>query len=246
MDQNTPKLIRRFVYSAGALLLAVAIVLFVSNLTAGRVIHPHDPVCNLPVPSFFWIVGGLGVVVAGICLFAQNIRLQLGFICWFATNLLVYGIGLLCLGVKAGFRGYLLTVSDAFWISCDTANLFLTLLTAYLLVGSLAALVWLRFGKAASQRAALGRIKNTCTNCGGRFEFSVQNSGQKIPCPHCQTLLDLQQDENLKISCYFCQGHIEFPAYALGTKIPCPHCRSDITLRPPRRAEPSKQGLEKV
>jgi hypothetical protein len=80
---------------------------------------------------------------------------------------------------------------------------------------------------------AAGFLKVSCPSCGGHIKFSIQNLGQKMPCPHCQTNITLRKPENLKVSCYFCKGHIEFPAHAIGQKLKCPHCHMDIGLKEP-------------
>ena len=71
---------------------------------------------------------------------------------------------------------------------------------------------------AETSKATDKSLKMSCSSCGGHIKFAVQNLGQRIACPHCQTAITLRQPENLKMSCFFCKGHIEFPSHALGQK----------------------------
>ncbi len=98
----------------------------------------------------------------------------------------------------------------------------------YLLLGSFAALIWLWAERGSKTDG--GSLKMSCSACGGHIQFSAQNVGRKITCPHCWCTVTLRKPENLKMPCPDCQGHIEFPSHALGQKTACPHCNKNIIL----------------
>jgi DNA-directed RNA polymerase subunit RPC12/RpoP len=226
---------RIFIWSAGALLLAAATSGFITNWASVGFTTAHDPIFLVSIRNLFWIVGGVGLAVALVCLFGRRISLPLTLILWLSMNLLIYRAGLAYYGMHGGFRGYLGNLSDVFGISPDTADGMLNMMVLYLLIGSSISLLfpwaWTRMRKSSAN--AGGRIKNFCPACGGKVEFPVHEIGRQIACPHCQTTITLRKPESLKMSCVLCGGHIEFPAHAIGQKIPCPHCAKTITLLKP-------------
>jgi len=230
------KLIRAYIYSAGSLLLALATVLMLANFQRQPTdfIPVRDMVLNLQLPALFWILGGMVLLAALLCLFGRQTNLQLGIVLWLATNLIVYRIGLHYMGAKGGVQGYLGEMSDVFGLSTGTMSGLLIAAVWYLVIGSLIAmtLAWAA-EKIGSNRAKLS-IKMACAQCGGHIEFFLRNLGQKISCPHCQNRITLcKPEESLKMACFFCHEHIAFPVHAIGEKIPCPHCNMDITLKEP-------------
>jgi hypothetical protein len=230
---KTASLPRLFGYSAGVLLLAAALVLFISVWAGTRLIHPHEPLFGMSLPGFFCIVGGFELAVATICLFGQNTFLQAVLVLWLAMNFAAYQAGLWWMGVNGGYKGYLGDVSAAFGISAGTADMLLKILVLYLLVGSLFSFLWpwIKRESTESQGNTDGYMKTSCPACGGHIQFAAQNVGQKISCPHCQKETTLRMPGLLKMSCYFCKEHIEFPSHAIGHKMRCPHCKNDITLK---------------
>jgi hypothetical protein len=232
---QTSNLPRLFTYSTGALLLAAALGMFISVCVGIGRIHPHDPLFTIPITNLFWIIGGLELLIALICLFGKQVILQVALVFWLAMNFIVYQIGLWLTGISGGFKGYLGDMSAAFGISCGTADMMLKTMVLYLFTGSSLSLLWLWTKKESGDARSNtnGCLKTCCPACGGHITFPSQNLGQKIPCPHCQMTITLRKPENLKMACFFCKGHIEFPVHAIGEKIPCPHCNMDITLMEP-------------
>jgi hypothetical protein len=229
---KTISLLRQFVGSAGVLLLAVALAMFISLWASRGLIHPHEPVFGMSLPEFFCVIGGFELSIALICLFGQNTFLQATLILWLAVNFAAYQAGLWWMGGTAEFKGYLGDVSAAFGISAGSADLILKALILYLLAGSLLSLAgsWIKKESKETQDNADGHLKTSCPSCGCHIRFAAQNVGQKISCPHCQKETTLRKPGFLKMSCCFCRGHIEFPSHAVGHKMRCPHCENDITL----------------
>ncbi|HEY5298230.1 MAG TPA: hypothetical protein VIK59_09910 [Verrucomicrobiae bacterium] len=217
-------LIRIFIYSAGALLLAAASAVFMTNWANAGFGTAHDPIFGITIRNVFWIVGGIELAVALVCLFGRPTSLQLTLVLWLSINLVVYRLGL-----AGSFRGSIGNLSDVLGISPAMADGLLKIVVLYLLTGSFLSLLWLWMRKKFG--AANGYLKTSCVSCGGHINFSTQNLGQKIACPHCQKETILRKPDLLKMSCFFCQEHIEFPTHALGEKIKCPHCNNDITLK---------------
>jgi hypothetical protein len=214
---------------AGALLLAIAASLFLVNWTSpANLVLPHDPVFALSVRPLFWIAGGLALAVALVCLFDDRPSRQMILLAWVATNFAVYEGGLYWMGCR-GLTGYLGGFSRTFSLPATAANALVLASLGSLLALSYGSLLWLRQQKKLDRNFQ----KMSCPACGAHIKFALQNLGQKIPCPQCQTAITLRQPDNLKIACFFCQGHIEFPAHAIGEKMPCPHCQMDITLKEP-------------
>src|SRR5882724_199761 len=237
------KLTRLFIYTAGGILLAAALVRFLV-VTNAPFLPLRDPLLGIPT---FWLVliaGGIELILGLNCLFGRHIRLQTGLLAWLASNFLVYRIGLFSIGCPQKY-GCLGSLTDPLHLSRGTTGFVMEIIPVYLLLGSYVTFIWLWFtkeGKAAQSIAAMspdqrdaasGLSKMICPSCGGKVKFPAHNIGQRIPCPHCRTTIMLRKPENLKMSCYFCKEHIEFPAHAIGEKLKCPHCHNDITLKEP-------------
>jgi hypothetical protein len=219
--------IQLFKDSAAAILLALASVLFIANWTSPPDwVWPLDPVINLPFRTLCWAVGGVAVVAALICLFADRPAFSLGLLAWLGLNAMMYLIGTYLQGWH-GQSGLFESISHSFSLPPDLTNLLVSLLAVYLLAGSVGSLFWLRrLGKLDEK---LGKMP--CPACGVHIRFDRGNTGQKTGCPQCQASITLRQPDLLKMSCFFCKEHIEFPAHAIGEKLKCPHCNQDITLK---------------
>ncbi|MFM2296039.1 MAG: hypothetical protein RLZZ350_2452 [Verrucomicrobiota bacterium] len=225
------KLIKIFIYSAGSILLGAGLVRFVIALGHLQVLAVPEPLLGIPLRHAVFLVGIYEVAVALICLFGRSIKLQLIWLFWLLANYFIYRIGLFFSGIHP--QGTCIgSLNDPFHLHEGNSAVLFALLPYYLLFVSLLALCWLWRASRITQSA--NQLKMSCPACGVHIEFAHPNTGQKIPCPQCQTAITLRRpDENLKISCFFCQGHIEFPAHAIGEKIKCPHCQMDITIKEP-------------
>jgi len=230
------RILRIFTHSAAALLLAMASALFLINLTGPvHLVQPHDPIFAISLRHMFWIIGGIAVLAAWLCLFSERPAQPTAWVAWLATNFLIYRIGLYWNGCH-DLTGFLGSFSYAFGIPAKAANMLADLVFAYLLIGSCAALFWQWRQSSKTpllQHSSPPFLKLSCPSCGVHIEFATGDLGQKIPCPHCRATVTLRKPDLLKMVCFFCNGHIEFPPHAIGTKIPCPHCKMDITLKEP-------------
>lgn len=221
------QVIRYFTDSAAGLLAAFTAALFIGNISSAKLTQPHDPVFAIPMDTIFWLLGACSIAMMLACIYMRQRHFKLALLLWFATNVVIYGLGLQRQHAH-NTRGYVSTLAHTFNLSSNVTAGLLTFLFLYLLTVSAALLIWNFL--AGPEEVTLKAI---CAHCGGHIAFSPQNLGQKIPCPHCRTTISLRKPENLKISCFFCQEHIEFPAHAIGQKLKCPHCKMDITLKEP-------------
>jgi len=226
--------ITSFIKSAGAILLAAALMRFVIAAGSAQALLLPDPMLGIPLRYAILGVGAFELVVALICLFGKRVGLQIGWLAWLSTNYLVFWIGLFAMHIhpQATCIG---SFTDPLHLARGTTGYITEFTPVYLLLGSYAALIWIWLESRAAQARNLAAesLKISCPSCGVHIKFAVQNLGQQIPCPHCQKTITLRKPENLKMSCFFCKEHIEFPAHALGQKISCPHCNRGITLMEP-------------
>ena len=225
------KYIKSFIYSAGGILLAAALMRFLVAAGTAQALALPEPMLGIPLRYAVLMVGIFELVVALICLFGKHVGLQIGWLAWLSTNLVVFWIGLLTMHYhpQATCIG---SLTDLLHLARGTTGHIMEFTPVYLLMGSYAALiwVWLESRTAQAHKLAAESLKISCPACGGHIRFAIQNLGQKISCPHCQKETTLRKPESLKMSCFFCKEHIEFPAHALGQKIFCPHCNRGITL----------------
>jgi DNA-directed RNA polymerase subunit RPC12/RpoP len=240
--------IKPFIYSAGGILLAAALIRFL--IAAGH--HPAlalpEPLLGIPLRYALLAVGTLELIVAGICLFGKNARLQAAWLAWLGTNFVVFQIGLVWMHVHPQTT-CLGSLTDPLDLARGFTGEIMTFLPFYVLLGSFAALMapWLakqKVGQASSLSKAASAacpspatpayarfLKISCTACGGHIEFPTNLFGGQIPCPHCQSVITLQKAASIKMACPACGGHLEFPDHAQGQQIPCPHCQTQITLK---------------
>ena len=155
---TTTKTVRFFVYSAGVVLLITGLAKWISSAGGARILETPDPLLTVPFRQVFWVVGGLELVVAMICLFTKRVWLQNGLVAWLGTNFVVYRLGLLWIGYHrpCSCMGNL---TDALGMSPKTADLILKIVLGYLVVGSYAVLYSLwrsERGKAVAAKAGEG------------------------------------------------------------------------------------------
>jgi hypothetical protein len=232
------KLVKFFIYSAGGILLAATLIRFVIAAGGAQALTLPEPVLGFPLRYEVMMVGGIELIVALMCLFGKQIDLQIGWLAWLSTYLVVYRIILLWLHFhpQATCIG---SLTDPLHLSRGITGAVTVLIPFYLVFGTYASAAWLwlaKGGRAALRAARLpltGSLKMVCAACGGHIAFPIKNLGKQTACPHCKTGVTLREPGNLKMSCFFCKEHIEYPAHALGTKIKCPHCEQDITLKEP-------------
>lgn len=236
----TSRLTTLFIRSAGAILLAAALIRFLIAAGDAQVLALADPLLGIPLRYAVLLVGIAELAVAGICLFGKNPGLQLSWVAWLSFNCVIVRIGLYWMNVHV--QGTCLgSLTDPLQIAQGIPGLLAQILPILLLIGSGSLLFrsWRTASKArkagqnTSRQPEADYARMTCSSCGGHIAFSVKNLGQAIPCPHCKASITLRRDKSLKMSCAACQGHIEFPAHALGRILQCPHCRMDITLKEP-------------
>lgn len=229
------KWLRMFILSAGTVLLMAALIRFLIACGDAQVLALPDPLLGIPLRLSILLVGGLELLVACVCLFGKKINLQIGWLCWLATNYLVLQVGLFWMKIHPQGTG-IGSLTDPLHLTRGWTGLLIMAVPIYLVVGSGIAAVWFWIVSPLAARRRVEHARNQkmpCPACGGHIQFNLENLGQKLPCPHCNATVTLRKPELLKISCFFCKGHIEFPAHALGTKMPCPHCQRGITLMEP-------------
>jgi len=232
------KWIRYFIFSAGAILLAAALTRFLTAAGQAQVWALPDPVLGIPLRYALLIVGTFELVVALICLFGKRIGLQVGLLAWLAINCLVFQIGAYVMHCNWQATG-IGSVTDPLQLTRGLTGIIIGFIPLYLLAGSGTASFWLWFGKHAENplEEEAKSIKMSCPSCGVHIQYAIENLGQSITCPKCQTGVTLRKPaDNLKMFCYFCKGNIEFPAHAIGEKLRCPHCNNNITLKGPATA----------
>jgi hypothetical protein len=126
---------RRFVLSAGGILLITGLAKVVSAFGKAKVLGVTDPIFGVSFGYLMLLVGTLELVVAGICLFSKRQNLSLGLTAWLATSFLAYRIGLWYVGWQRPCS-CLGNLADALHIPPNVADGALKIILLYLLIGS--------------------------------------------------------------------------------------------------------------
>src|SRR5579872_1802572 len=90
-----------FSYSAAALLVAFALLLAWYNVANLGLVPPRDVLLGISVRQLFWIVAGISLAVAAVCLVARSLFGRLLAVAWLALTFEIYQGGLLFLGSHA-------------------------------------------------------------------------------------------------------------------------------------------------
>jgi hypothetical protein len=146
------KFLKSFNTSAGFIFLAMAIAHFIGN-QGEATIQPPDPIFDVSSRYLFWILAGVEMLVAIVCLFTKLTSLKTLSIFWLTSNLLIYRLFLYYFGVHS-VRAYYSTMAYSFGVSVDTTNVLMALLTAYIWLGSGLSLFMLRKKSNRNETAA--------------------------------------------------------------------------------------------
>ncbi len=136
------RFIQRFSLSAGLLLIAMAMLHIIGN-QGENVLQPVDPVFGISTRHVFWVLAGLEVLVATVCLFFKETDFKIISVLWFTSTLLLYRLALLYFGVKT-IGAYYDTMAWNFGVSTGVMNFLLAFVTAYLWLGSILFFILLR------------------------------------------------------------------------------------------------------
>ena len=77
-----PRWIKPFVYSAGVILVAAALIRFVIAAGDAPVLALPEPALGIPVRYAVLLVGGIEAGVALYCLFGRQVALQVSWLVW--------------------------------------------------------------------------------------------------------------------------------------------------------------------
>jgi hypothetical protein len=239
--------IKPFITSAGVILLVSALTRFLISVNGAAALSLPEPMMSIPIHYAVLIVGSIELAVALLCLFGRDIKFQIGCLGWLMTNYIIYRIALFCMRchVQATWIG---SLTDPLHLSRGYMGYIMQFLPFCLLLGSYGAALqlWLESSTRTKNQVLQSVVmepdtkkgapvlvrfqKISCSACGGHIEYPTNLLGEKIPCPHCQTMIVLQRPGNVKMSCPACDGHIEFPLHGVGQTIACPHCTTPVTL----------------
>jgi hypothetical protein len=145
---------RKFLISAGLLLIVTGGAKLLSILGKGHILDLPDPVFGITFRALFLGAGLLEFVIGLECLRPGNAVWRAGLVAWLASSFVVYRLGLIWVGYH-GACPCAGTLTGALHISPHAADTIMKIVLLYLLVGSYGCLLLSRW-KAARGRGALG------------------------------------------------------------------------------------------
>jgi hypothetical protein len=124
------------------LLLFTAVAKFVSASGRAHILKAYDPSLGIQYNHLFLLVGICEMFVSLACFFSRHAITKSLLIAWLATMFLIYRFSLswVSWGKPCSCLG---TLTESLHISPQTADTFMKVILAYLLVGSYASLFWL-------------------------------------------------------------------------------------------------------
>jgi len=126
---------KRFIYSAGGLLLITGSAKILSAFGNARILTMADPILRISFGHIMLIVGILEIVISSFCLLTKRHYLCLYLVAWLGTCFLVHRLGLLWIHYQEPCH-CLGSLTDALHISPQTADSAAKIILAYLLFGS--------------------------------------------------------------------------------------------------------------
>ena len=139
---QSKKIVRIYICSAGAFLLIASIAKLVSACGNSKILQNLDPIFSIPFRDILWIVGSIELVVVSVCFFCKQALLQVALTAWLATCFMLYRVGLLWIDYRKPCH-CLGNLTDALHIPPQTADTAMKIILLYLLIGSYATLFWL-------------------------------------------------------------------------------------------------------
>jgi hypothetical protein len=139
--RGCPKLIQMFLVTAGLLLLATAVAKFISSAGSGQILQTADPLLRIPNRHLFWLAGSVESVISLICFFSRRILLRAALVASLAIGFAMYRVGLWWIDYQ-GDCPCLGNLTGALHIQPEKADMALTMVLLYLLLGSLIILLW--------------------------------------------------------------------------------------------------------
>ena len=132
---NQPIRIRLFLYSGGLVFIITGAAKLWTAFSKLKILMFPDPLFSIKFGSLLLIVGIIEVVLGVVCFARKRSMVVMMAIAYFATNLLIYRIGVWGVGWKKPCS-CLGNLSDALHISPQTADSMMKIILAYLLIGS--------------------------------------------------------------------------------------------------------------
>lgn len=131
-----------FVSSTSAILFFTAAAKLLSSLGAAPILHEQDPIFGMPYEDVFLLSGFIEMTIAYFCFFGKRFDTKIYLICWLATALGLYRLGLILVHYRKPCS-CLGSLTDYIHLDSAASDLIMDVIFTYLLVGGYAALFWL-------------------------------------------------------------------------------------------------------
>jgi hypothetical protein len=178
------KSIQLFLWSAGGLLLVVALIRFMITADESQILVMPDPLLGIPVRYAVVGIGVAELVIGLFCLFGKSIGTRTALLAWLMTNWLGYQAGLIYTGIsdRCTCSGIL---TNPLHLSNGWCFQIAKLLPPILFIGAYAAMILVWVGQKRQDKRTY--LKIACPGCGDHIEFMlpVHSTNLKIACPHC-------------------------------------------------------------
>ncbi|HTY86463.1 MAG TPA: MauE/DoxX family redox-associated membrane protein [Candidatus Acidoferrum sp.] len=131
--------VNAFCVSAGVILIMTGLAKVVSAFGRAGILKQSDPIFGISFEALMLFVGGLEIVIAGICLYLKNRTVAMVAVAWLSSCFLFYRAGLRFIGWHHPCH-CLGNLTDFIRISPEMADKLMTAILGYLLLGSYLAL----------------------------------------------------------------------------------------------------------
>jgi hypothetical protein len=193
---------RHLNHVSGAILVAAATVLVLTNLTRGQITPGSEPVLGLRIDHAFWVAALLCGGGGWYCLLGERLVLQAGLAIWLALNFLIYAVGLRWLG-QVQLPGVLEAggLAATFGFFSPGAWEVMTIIGFFVVLTS--SVLALLFSRHAVRKSAaiLGPreawLKIACEYCQGHIAFARERGGEALACPHCGKSIRLEPERSI-------------------------------------------------
>jgi hypothetical protein len=122
--------------------MSTGLAKLISATGNAAILQRLDPILLISFRNLFLIAGVLELIVSVICLISRRLLLQVALVASIATIFLIYRFSLLWVGYQRPCP-CLGNLTDALFISPQTADIGLKIVLVYLIVGSYAAFFYM-------------------------------------------------------------------------------------------------------
>jgi len=155
-------MIKWFLITSASLLAITGCAKIIPLFGHTLILNIADPIFGIPYRYLLPLIGVLELIIACLCVFTNNPRLNVSLLAWLATCFAAYRISLLMIGYRKPCSCFG-NLTDSLHIAPQTAELVMKIILSCLLFGSYSSLfyLWREKRKATLMALTAGKARSS-------------------------------------------------------------------------------------